>query len=521
MNSLSNPFKNFAHDLPASVVVFLVALPLCLGISLASGAPLFSGIVAGVVGGLVVGSLSGSCVSVSGPAAGLTTIVLGAIATLGRFDYFLVAVVLAGILQVVFGFLKAGAIGNFFPSAVIKGMLAAIGFILILKQIPHALGYDRDFEGDESFMQADGENTFTEIWTAVDYITPGALLVALLSIGIILLWENTSLTKNNVLKFIPAPLVVVGAGVAVNSLLTEYAPSLAIGAEHLVSIQISTSASDFLSLLQTPDLGALSNPSVYTAAATIAVVASLETLLSIEASDKLDPFKRKTPLNQELKAQGVGNIVSGLLGGLPVTAVIVRSSANITAGARTKLSTIVHGLFLLISVIAIPYWLNLIPLAALAAILLMIGYKLAKPSIFKSIYINGRSQFIPFISTIVAILLTDLLIGISIGLAIGLYFVLKENFKKAVSITQDNNNYLLRLNRDVSFLNKAVVRDSLNQIPSNTSVLIDGGNSQFIDPDIIETIEDFVLSAPARNIAVEIKKSYAASHVFFRKNPNE
>jgi MFS superfamily sulfate permease-like transporter len=518
VEKISNPFKNLEHDLPAGLVVFLVALPLCLGISLASGAPMFSGIVAGVVGGIIVGSISGSNLSVSGPAAGLTTIVISSIETLGSFEIFLYAVIIAGFFQVLLGFIKAGSIGNFFPYSVIKGMLAAIGIILILKQIPHALGYDRDFEGDESFTQADGENTFTEIWNSLDYVTPGAILICLVSLCIIILWESNSFKKKKILTYIPAPLVVVIVGVVFNSLAVEYFNYWAISTDHLVSIPVANSAFEFFAQLPVPDLSQFGNGKVYVVAFTIAIVASLETLLSIEAADKLDPYKRKTPLNKELKAQGIGNMASGLLGGLPITAVIVRSSANVSSGAKTKAATVAHGLLLLVAVVAIPQILNLIPLATLAAILLMTGYKLAKPSIFKQMYAKGWGQFLPFIITLLAIIFTDLLVGIGIGLVIGLYFVLRTNFHEAISVTHDNGNYLLRLHKDVSFLNKSVLRNALEKIPANAVVIIDGGQTQFIDTDIIETIEEYEQNAASRNITVEIKRSFSAHHSFFRRN---
>lgn len=521
MSSISNPFKNFSADLPASLVVFLVALPLCLGIALASGAPMFAGIIAGVVGGVVVGSISRSNVSVSGPAAGLTTIVIAALTTLGSFEAFLCAVVLAGVIQVGLGFARAGAVGNFFPSSVIKGMLAAIGIILVLKQIPHALGYDKDFEGDESFVQADGENTFSEIWNALDFLTPGALIVCSLSILIIILWERPFFKKQRLFQLIPAPLVVVLVGVGLNYFFSLSNPALLIGADHLVNIQVSSSASDFLQQLSFPDFSQLlKNEQIYITAITLAIVASLESLLSIEASDKLDPYKRKTPLNRELKAQGIGNIVSGLLGGLPVTAVIVRSSANISAGAMTRASTVVHGLLLFGAVATIPALLNRIPLASLAAILLMTGYKLARPSMIIQIWKQGFSQFLPFIVTLLAIIFTDLLVGIGIGLLVGLYFVLRSNFHQAISLTHDNGNYLLKLHKDVSFLNKSLLRGSLEQVKNNSNLVIDGVHAQFIDHDIIETIEDFMLNATKRNIAVEIRQSPGANHPFFKRISN-
>jgi MFS superfamily sulfate permease-like transporter len=504
--------KNLKYDLPASLTVFLVALPLCLGIALASGAPMFSGLIAGVVGGVVVGFFSGSNLSVSGPAAGLTTIVLSSIQELNSFQVFLAAVVMAGFLQLILGYLKAGTIGHFFPSAVIKGMLAAIGLILILKQIPHALGYDRDFEGDESFFQDDGENTFTEIIASFDYMSTGAIAISAVSFVILLLWDKLPLKKLGPLQFIPPSLLVVITGIVINQLFILYAPDVAIQQEHLVSVSLGETSFQF------PDWSGLSNPQIYVVAVTIALVASLESLLSIEATDKLDPYKHITPLNRELKAQGIGNMVSGLLGGLPVTAVIVRSSANVTAGARTKVSTIVHGILLATAVISIPSLLNMIPLSCLAAILITIGYKLASPTQFKKLFKQGYDQFIPFVVTILAILFSNLLLGIGIGICVGLLFVLKTNYQQDITIVNDGDNYLLKLTKDVSFLNKAILRKTLQSIPENSYVLIDGSQAQFVDHDIIDTLEDFVSSAPNRNIDVEVKKIVSAPHEFFRKN---
>lgn len=504
MRSVSNPLGNFKYDVPASVVVFLVALPLCLGIALASGAPLLSGIIAGVVGGIVVGALSGSNLSVSGPAAGLTSIVIMAINDLGSYETFLVAVVIGGVLQFILGLIKAGSIGNFFPAAVIRGMLAAIGLILILKQIPHALGYDKDFEGDESFFQADGENTFSEIINSLNYISGGAIIISITAILILILWEKPAIRKHPVLQYVPGPLIAVILGVVLNAVFKGWVPSLMIQEEHLVSLPVVASSSDFVALFTFPDFSHLANGKIYLTAATIALVASLESLLSIEAADKLDEFKRTTPLNRELRAQGIGNTISGLLGGLPVTAVIVRTSANINAGARTKLSAVLHGVMLLSTVLLIPGILNMIPFSALAGILLMTGYKLTKPELYRETFRKGWSQFLPFIVTVIAILVTNLLVGIFIGILLGLFFVLKTNFHTAITLVKDKDNYLLKLNKDVSFLNKAILRKTFEDIPNGSSVIIDGGNSQFIDTDIRNTIDDFVLNASSRNITVEV-----------------
>jgi MFS superfamily sulfate permease-like transporter len=518
MQNISNPLANFKYDIPASVVVFLVALPLCLGIALASGAPLMSGIIAGIVGGLVIGSLSGSNLSVSGPAAGLTTIVIAAIHDLGSYQAFLLAVIFGGMIQFVLGLCKAGSIGSFFPSAVIRGMLAAIGLILILKQIPHALGYDRDYEGDENFFQPDGENTFTGIFQAVNYLTPGAIAISLIAILILITWEKPSIRQHKFLQYVPGPLIAVLVGVILNIIFNQWIPFMTINEEHMVSLPVVHSLSDARQLITFPDFQAFQNPKIYMTAGTLALVASLESLLSIEAGDKLDQFKRITPLNRELRVQGIGNMVSGILGGLPITAVIVRTSANANAGARTKLSTIVHGGLLLFAVVVIPSVLNTIPLAALAGILLVTGYKLTKPALYKETFANGLSQFVPFIVTIVSILITNLLIGIFIGIATGLYFVLKTNFHSAITLVNHGNNYLIRLNKDVSFLNKAVLRKTFERIPRGAYLIIDGGNSQFIDADIVGTIADFKLSAASRDIQVEIKKSNVASHQFFNVN---
>lgn len=511
-----NPLKNLSRDLPASIVVFLVALPLCLGVALASGAPLFAGVIAGVVGGVIVGSISGSGLSVSGPAAGLTTIVLSSITVMGSFEAFLVTVVLAGLIQLVLGFINAGSIGNYFPSSVIKGMLAAIGVILILKQIPHAFGYDKDFVGDESFFQQDGENTLTELAQAFNFINPGALLICVISVGILMLWEKPFVKNTKLATFLPAPLFVVAAGVILNEIFKSLLPSWAMDAEHLVALPEARDLSSFANQFTLPDFSSILTRECWIVAITIAVVASLESLLSIDAVDKLDPYKRITPLNRELKAQGVANLISGLIGGLPITAVIVRSTANLAAGARTKTSTITHGLLLLLTAFFIPGILNKIPLASLAAILLMVGYKLAKPSILRNMYLKGKDQFIPFVVTLLAILLTDLLIGISIGISVGLYFVLKTNFHRALFSVNENGNYLIRLTKDVSFLNKTLLRQTFREIPDGSSVIIDGSRSAFIDQDILETISDFRESAANRDIEVELKQSITAHNPIFK-----
>ncbi len=510
--------ENLKYDLPAGLVVFLVALPLCLGIALASGAPLFSGLIAGICGGLIVGFASGSQLSVSGPAAGLTVIVITAIERLGSFETFILAVMIAGLIQLFLGYIRAGIIGHFFPSAVIKGMLSAIGLILILKQIPHALGDDRDYEGDDAFFQPDGENTFTEIILAVQNIEPGALIISAICLALLIIWDRPFMSKYSWTKIVPGPLVAVLLGIGINEFFKSRGSSMLLEGDHMVQLPMISSLSEISDILTFPDFSALANTDVYVVAVTIAIVASLETLLSLDAVDKLDPYKRIAPQSRELKAQGLGNFFSGLIGGLPLTAVIVRSTANVSSGARTKVSAVFHGILLVIAVLFIPHWMNLIPLSALAAILLRIGYKLTKPSLYKSMYRKGFDQFTPFVITIGAILLTDLLVGITIGMVIGLAFVVKTNFHKSVEITKSDNNYLLKLTKDVSFLNKAILRHRMENIPADSYVIIDGTKSKYIDQDIVETIEDFEDFAKFNNITVEIKKTRGSQNALFKRN---
>lgn len=499
--------RSLGSDFPAAVVVFLVALPLCLGIALGSGAPLFSGLIAGIVGGIVVGFLSGAQLSVSGPAAGLTAIVVVAITKLQTYEVFLVAVVVGGVLQLILGFLRAGILGDYIPSNVIKGMLAAIGLILILKQIPHFVGYEADFQGDESFEQKDGKNTFTEIYYSIKNLLPVALMIGLACIGLQILWDKVLVKKMKFLKQVPSPLIVVIIGTLINEYLKISKPELALNASHLVNIPIASSAEEFVSFFTLPDFSALSNVTVWTTAVTLAIVASLETLLNVEASDELDPYQRVTPTNRELKAQGVGNIVSGMIGGLPITSVIVRTSANINAGAKTKSSTIMHGMLLLLCVALIPGVLNRIPYSSLAAILIYTGYKLTKVALYKEYFRKGWDQFVPFVVTVLAILFTDLLVGILIGCCVSLFFVMRSNFKSAVFVVHDENNYLFRLRKDVSFLNKPIIKNKLEQVPNDSFVLIDAARADFIDKDVIEVIEDFIKRAHLKDIKVELKRS--------------
>lgn len=509
MNTKSdNSFlSNLKNDLPASIVVFLVAVPLCLGIALASGAPLFSGIIAGIVGGIIVGALSGSPLGVSGPAAGLAVIVLTAIQDLGAFEIFLLAVVIAGVFQFILGVLKAGIIGYYFPASVIKGMLAGIGVIIFLKQIPYAFGYDKDYSGSLSFAQPDGHNTFSELYYMFQAISPGATIVTLVALAILILWEQKFMKKMKWTKFLQGPLIAVITGVLLT--LGFRGTGLEISSNNLVSIPVADSFNSFFGQFTFPDFSQWNNPKVYTVAITLAIVASLETLLCLEATDKLDPQKRVSPANRELQAQGIGNLVSGLIGGLPVTQVIVRSSTNIQSGGRTKMSAIFHGIILLGCVMAIPYILNMIPLACLAAILFVVGYKLAKPALFKQMYKLGWTSFIPFVVTIVGIVLTDLLMGIGIGMAVAIFYILYNNYKKPFLFEKEEHVskdgiIRLELTEDVTFLNKANIQRALNSVPANSKIVIDGSKTINIDTDVNEIIDDFLVNAKTKNIEVEV-----------------
>jgi len=500
-------FANLKYDAPASIVVFLVAVPLCLGIALASGAPLFSGIIAGIIGGIVVGALSGSQLGVSGPAAGLAVIVLSAISELGGFEIFLMAVVIGGIIQLILGFLQAGIIGYYFPNSVIKGMLSGIGIIIFLKQIPHAFGYDKDYEGDITFAQPDGHNTFSELYYMFEAVSPGAIIISVISLIILILWEQKFMKKIKIFQIIQGPLVVVTIGILLNLIFAG--GDFALRGDQIVSIPVSESLAGFIGQFSLPDFSQIMNPQIYTVGFTIAVVASLETLLCLEATDKLDPYKRVSPANRELKAQGVGNIISGLIGGLPITQVIVRSSTNIQSGGRTKTSAILHGFILLFCAMSIPNILNLIPLSSLAAILFLVGYKLAKPSLFKQMYKLGWSSFIPFIVTIVTIVFTDLLVGIATGLVVAIMFVLYNNYKKPFLFEREDHVssdgvIRLELAEDVTFLNKANIQRALNQIPEGSNVVIDATRSVNIDQDVHEIIDDFVEQAKYKDINLQI-----------------
>ncbi|MGB0770298.1 MAG: SulP family inorganic anion transporter [Flavobacteriaceae bacterium] len=495
MNHLS-PFKNLKSDIPASIVVFFVALPLCLGIALASGAPLFSGLIAGIVGGIVVGAFSGSAIGVSGPAAGLAAIVLVAISTLGGFENFLLAVVLGGIIQVAFGVLKAGVIGYYFPSSVIKGMLTGIGIIIVIKQIPYFFGYDKTLAANASF---------TEMF---NYISPGATLVACVGLAILIIW-NVWLSKlHKVFQIVQGPLVAVAVGI-IYYIMTKDNTTWSIDQSMLVSVPTPEDLSSFLGQFSSPNFDQITNPQIWVTAFTIALVASLETLLCVEATDKLDPRKRVTPTNRELIAQGSGNIVSGLIGGLPITQVIVRSSANIQSGGRTKASAIIHGFLLLISVLIIPTLLNKIPLAVLAAVLFIVGYKLAKPALFVTIYKQGWKQFIPFIVTVLGIIFTDLLVGIGLGLAVGIIVILIKSYQNSHFLhIEDKSNGAQKLKmtlaEEVTFINKGAILNELEHISADTKLEIDVRKTRFLDYDIIEILDDFSLKAKNRNIDITL-----------------
>ena len=512
-------FKTIGSDLPSAIVVFLVAIPLCLGIAVASGVNEFSGIIGGIVGGIVVGIISGSNLSVSGPAAGLTAIVAGAILKLPAIEAFFLAVVIAGVFQILMGIFKLGVIGDYIPNSVIKGMLAAIGTILILKQLPHLIGYDKNFEGDETFIQVSGENTFSAVLNSLNHITPLAIFIGIVGIAILIFYETTFIKSKKIFQLLSGPLVVVVVGIVMHYFLSDIPSFLAIKQADLVNIPIAKTTKEFISFFHLPNWSFITNKDVWITGVTLALIASLETLLGLEAVDKLDPFKRFSPPNKELIAQGCGNIVSGMLGGLPLTSVIVRSSANVNAGAKSKLSTIFHGLLIFVCVAFLPGVLNLIPKAALAAILIFTGYKLTKISIFKDYYNKGWDQFMPFVITILAIVLTDLLKGVLIGIAVGIFYIIRSNFRTTIFSTSENNHHLIRLRKDVSFFSKASLKQLLENLPENAFVILDLTKAEFIDKDIIDTINDFIINAPEKNIIFTINKSmYNESHKLIENN---
>jgi len=500
-------FKTIKNDFPASIVVFFVALPLCLGIALASDAPPLSGLIAGIIGGIVVGFLSGSKIGVSGPAAGLAAIVVTALATLGSFETFLVAVVLAGAIQILFGVLRLGVIGYFFPNSVIVGMLTGIGIIIILKQIPHLFGYDIEPMGADSFVEQSGETTLSAIAHIKNNITTGSMIIGFLGLVIIVFWDNVLSQKHKVFKLIQGPIIAVLVGTILKLIFDS--GNLAISSNHLVQIPIASNVDDLVGFLTFPKWSEITNPLVWTVAFTIALVASLETLLSVEATDKLDPEKNITPTNRELFAQGIGNVASGLIGGLPITQVIVRSSANIQSNAKSKTSTIIHGIFLLLAVVLLAGLLNQVPNAVLAAVLIVVGYKLAKPALFMKMWHRGWTQFLPFIVTIFVIVFKDLLWGIFTGLTIGIFVILLKSFQNSLFLhkkeSKDKHNILMVLAEEVTFLNKAAIQKNLNEIPEDSDLELDIRKTRYLDFDVLEILEDFVTQSKNKNINVTVK----------------
>ncbi len=496
----------FKYDGPAGTVVFLVALPLCLGIAVASGAPLFAGIIAGIVGGIVVSLLSGSHVSVSGPAAGLTVIVASAIQSLGTYQTFVLAVALGGVLQLGLGVVRMGVVADYVPNAVIKGMLAAIGLVIILKQIPHALGRDKDYEGDFGFFEKGESNTITDLLASIVTAHPGAVTISGICLVLLLSWEKFAPQMGRLATLIPGPLLAVAMGIGLNQAFGLGAPQIQLKeAEHMVALPVAQSVGDFFRQFTLPDFSQITNPQVWVVACTLAIVGSLESLLSLEAADRLDPYKRISSPNQELRAQGIGNFISGLLGGLPLTSVVVRTSANVYAGARTRMSSFIHGVLLLGSVLFIPSLLNLTPLSCLAAVLILVGYKLTKPAIWAAMYRSGWSQFLPFAVTLTAIVFTDLLKGVLIGMAFGLFFVIRANHRAAITVVNMDTHYLMRFNKDASFVNKNELRSKLRRIPAGSHLIIDGSRSLYTDHDIVDVVNDFRLLAPYKDITLEFK----------------
>ncbi|RZJ74804.1 MAG: SulP family inorganic anion transporter [Flavobacterium sp.] len=524
MTKKVNLFAHLKSDFPSGLVVFLVALPLCLGIALASGAPPLSGIIAGVIGGIVIGSLSKSHISVSGPAAGLTAIVLTAITALGAFELFLCAVLIAGLLQMVLGFVKAGSISNYFPSNVIEGMLAGIGVIILINQIEHAVGYDKNYEGQETFFTLDGSNPFANFPDLINRVEMGAIVIALISIAILITWEKVPALKR--LKVVPGALVAVVTGIVLNEIFIQTGSSLALGTEHLVKLPVPETLSELQNIIITPDFSGFTNLQVWITAATITIVASIETLLCIEASDRMDVQKRYTNTNVELRAQGIGNMISAMLGGLPMTSVVVRSSANANAGAKTKMSAIIHGVLLLICVLAIPAVLNKIPLATLAGVLILVGYKLAKPSTIKHFWEKGKYQFIPFIATLIAVVAIGLLYGVALGMVISIIFILRGNLKRAYNFRKEEyaqgDIIHIDLAQEVSFLNKAAIKTTLNDIPDNSRVVINASDTVYIAHDVLDLIDEFkTIRAVEDNIEVALvgfKKAYELENSKTSKN---
>ncbi|HNA79663.1 MAG TPA: SulP family inorganic anion transporter, partial [Turneriella sp.] len=493
-------------NIPSGIVVFFVALPLCLGIALAQNAPLMSGLVSGIIGGIVVGMLGASQVSVSGPAAGLTVVVIGAIAQLGSFPAFTLAVFLSGIIQMGFSLLRMGVVSKFIPGPVIKGMLAAIGIIIVLKQIPHLFGYDSDFVGDLEFIQPDGRNTFTELYAMLRYLNPTAVLISFISIAVIMLWDKKLAPKHKYLKNIPGSILAVAIAVLVNLLAAKIDWLKNLAPNHLVQLPLNPSPADFTRHLAAMDFSLLwSKKELWTVALTIAVIGSIETLLSLEAADKIDPQRRIANKNRELVAQGTGNMLSGLLGGLPITAVIVRTVTNVNSGGTHRVSAIWHGMLLVIAVFFIPQLLNHIPLAALASILAIVGYKLSSFRIFMDVWKSGREQFIPFAVTVAAVVLTDIMLGVGIGVLFSVGFILLQNYRKGFYSSLQNGERVIRLAEDISFIHRPGLSEELRNIPDNSIVTISAENTHNINHDIAELIAEFRESAPLRGITVREK----------------
>jgi MFS superfamily sulfate permease-like transporter len=513
-------FKTWGHDVRASLVVFLIALPLCIGIAFASNAPLSAGLFAGIVGGLVVGAISGSPISVSGPAAGLSVIVATTISELGNYHTFALAVFFMGLIQIFFGLLRGGRIGDYFPASVINGMVVSIGLILILKQLPHAVGYDVDYMGDEAFGQLDGRNTFSELLFAIEWLHWGALITAAVSIAILVIWEKGTKKGVRFFSVLPSPVVAVLVGVLLNALFKRAFPGLIIGPEHLVRNLFEGGIKDLLAGIRTPDWSSFGNIEVYKAAVTMALVGSIETLLTLEAADKLAEEGKTTSKNRELVAHGIGNTILGLIGGLPVTAVLVRTSANSLAGAKSRVSTMLHGAWLLIFVVAIPWALNLVPLATLAGVLLMVGARLATPMTFRKMIRKGPGQYMPFFVTIFAVLFTNFLFGIMIGAFVGFFFVLRSNSQRSIVVVSDDEYVLVRFHKDVSFFQKSTLARIFTDLPHGSRVLIDGSRNVFIDGDIVELIEDFIEHSSYRDITVELKRSSLARCELFKVGQN-
>jgi MFS superfamily sulfate permease-like transporter len=513
MTKKVNLFANLRSDMPSGLVVFLVALPLCLGIALASGAPPLSGILAGIIGGLIIGALSNSHISVSGPAAGLIGIVAPAIASLG-FEAFLLTVFLAGVFQLILGFIRAGSISNYFPSNVIEGMLAGIGIIIIMNQLEHAVGFDKGKESEESLFRNDGGNFFSDIPELLERFETGAIIISVISLIVLIAWDKVPALKK--LKVLPGALVAVVLGIVINQVFISMGNGLALSPEHLVTLPVPQSVDDFKNILIAPDFSVITNPAIWITAATITIVASVETLLCIDASDRMDAQKRYTDTNRELKAQGIGNMVSGLIGGLPITSVVVRSSANANSGAKSKMSTIIHGTLLLVCVLTIPMVLNMIPLATLAAVLILVGWKLANPAKLKHFWEKGKYQFIPFAATLLAVVIFGLLYGVALGMAISIFFILRGNLKRAYNFRKEQYEQgdviHIDLAQEVSFLNKAAIKETLNDIPEGSKVVIDASDTVYIAHDVLDLIEEFKnVKAKEEKIKVKLvgfKKAY-------------